>query len=138
MAPFLKQEVIENAVINRLFLKLISHINKGKSLVVQIGNISLPEDIYIPMPDDGTIKKVQVTTANAITAASGTITLTDGDGNTMATVPITVNESGPGARFEDDTIDTTHGVVLEEEVLKMNVDGASSTVCKGTAVITYV
>lgn len=107
-------------------------------MLVQIDNLSLAEDIYVPIDARMLIKKMQVTTANAITAASGTVTLTDGDGNTIGAVAVTVAESNAGARFEDSTMDATHGVVVPEEVLKVAVDGASSTVCKATLMISYV
>lgn len=116
---------------------LPNHINPRKdSITVQIEDLSTAETVYVVMPDQkALIDKVSSAIANAITVADATLTVSDGDANSMGTIVIATASSAAG---DKDTLSpSSNNVVAAGEVISIATDGGSTTACKTQITIDF-
>lgn len=116
---------------------LPNRINPRKqSITVQIEDISAAETVYVVIPDQkAIIDKVSSAIANAITVGDATLTVKDGDGNSMGTIVIATASSAAG---DKDTLSpAANNVVAAGEVISIATDGGSTTACKTQITIDF-
>ena len=116
---------------------LPNRINPRKqSITVQIEDLSSAETVYVVMPDQkAIIDKVSTVIANAITTADSTLTISDGDANSMGTIVIATASSAAG---DKDTLSpSSNNVVAAGEIITIATNASSDTACKTMITIDF-
>lgn len=103
-------------------------------LTVDMTDVSAPSTSYLPSPVAGTISKVSVILANAITSANSVITTKIGS-TAVTGGAITVAYSGSAAGSVFSATPTAANTVAVGDNINFTTDGASSTTSRGTILI---
>lgn len=108
----------------------ILNVNKYKC-TVQMLDISTADFILVPVPSAATLTKCTVIINNAITVADSTVTFTNSTGpSTLGTLTIAFTASAEGTRFT--FTPSVNNTFTAGAYLKINNDGAATTVAKAT------
>lgn len=89
----------------------------------KITDVSTAGQTYVVTPMAGTVTKVTTVLNGAIITADATLTVKDGDGNSMGT--ITIANSGSAAGDKDTLTPSSNATVAAGEAIEIETDGAS-------------
>jgi hypothetical protein len=92
-------------------------------------DVSTAADMYVAIPKNGTIARIEAVLDAAITLANSAVTFSIG-GVAVDSSALTIAFSGSAPGTEFNSTPSGHNTVVAGNVLKISTDGASSTVAK--------